>query len=208
MNTTYTATKPLVGPASDKQIAYLEALLVKVPLSSIAPLFGFAKASGALTKDQASKWISILIPEAAKAKTVTVAIETPKPVAPAVEIPVPAQGYFLVDDQAFYFAEKKSPYGGKTLKLMKLYKKQVYVPGHTDTDGQWVEGTYMLKGSWKGIGGTYQAKKLLAGLDPMTKDEAGALGKKYGFCIRCGAFLTDPVSVANGIGPICAGYWM
>jgi hypothetical protein len=33
--------------------------------------------------------------------------------------------------------------------------------------------------------------------------EAGTLGKQFGFCIRCGATLTDPVSVAQGLGPVC-----
>ena len=32
-------------------------------------------------------------------------------------------------------------------------------------------------------------------------------GKKTGTCCCCGRELTDPVSVANGIGPICAENW-
>lgn len=32
-------------------------------------------------------------------------------------------------------------------------------------------------------------------------------GKKTGTCCCCGRELTDPVSVANGIGPICASNW-
>jgi hypothetical protein len=42
---------------------------------------------------------------------------------------------------------------------------------------------------------------------PLTQAQAAAKGKAIGFCIRCGATLTDPVSVANGIGPVCATYW-
>jgi hypothetical protein len=38
-------------------------------------------------------------------------------------------------------------------------------------------------------------------------EQAAVQGKMMGFCIRCGATLTDPVSVANGIGPVCATYW-
>lgn len=34
---------------------------------------------------------------------------------------------------------------------------------------------------------------------------AKAAGKEYGTCCVCGAHLEDPVSVANGIGPICGG---
>ena len=32
-------------------------------------------------------------------------------------------------------------------------------------------------------------------------------GKDTGVCCCCGAELTDPVSIAAGIGPICAGNW-
>jgi hypothetical protein len=32
-------------------------------------------------------------------------------------------------------------------------------------------------------------------------------GKETGICCCCGAQLTDPVSIAAGIGPICAGGW-
>ena len=38
----------------------------------------------------------------------------------------------------------------------------------------------------------------------MSIDEAKAFGVEYGFCVWCGKFLTDPVSVAQGIGPVCA----
>jgi hypothetical protein len=41
--------------------------------------------------------------------------------------------------------------------------------------------------------------------DRMTLEEAKAFGIRYGVCCVCGAFLKDATSVANGIGPICAG---
>ena len=37
----------------------------------------------------------------------------------------------------------------------------------------------------------------------MSIDEAKAFGVQYGFCVVCGKFLTDPASVAQGIGPVC-----
>lgn len=40
--------------------------------------------------------------------------------------------------------------------------------------------------------------------DRMTLSEAKAWGVETGFCCVCGAFLTDPKSVAEGIGPVCA----
>jgi Family of unknown function (DUF6011) len=38
----------------------------------------------------------------------------------------------------------------------------------------------------------------------MTLDEAKAWGCETGICCVCGAFLTDPKSVTEGIGPVCA----
>lgn len=48
------------------------------------------------------------------------------------------------------------------------------------------------------------AIKFLKGADKMTLDEAKAFGVETGFCCVCAKFLTDPKSVANGIGPVCA----
>lgn len=38
----------------------------------------------------------------------------------------------------------------------------------------------------------------------LTLEEAKAFGAQTGWCIVCGAELTDPDSIAAGIGPICA----
>jgi hypothetical protein len=40
----------------------------------------------------------------------------------------------------------------------------------------------------------------------MTIDEASEISRTLTFCIRCGAHLTNPESIARGIGPICAQY--
>jgi hypothetical protein len=39
--------------------------------------------------------------------------------------------------------------------------------------------------------------------DRMTLEQAKAWGVETGICCVCGAFLTDPKSVAEGIGPVC-----
>lgn len=39
----------------------------------------------------------------------------------------------------------------------------------------------------------------------MTVEQAQAVGVQFGICCVCGAELTATESVANGIGPICAG---
>lgn len=38
----------------------------------------------------------------------------------------------------------------------------------------------------------------------MTLEQAKAFGMETGMCCVCGIFLTDPKSVADGIGPVCA----
>lgn len=38
----------------------------------------------------------------------------------------------------------------------------------------------------------------------MTLEEAKMFGSIYGFCVRCGATLTDENSIEQGIGPVCA----
>lgn len=46
---------------------------------------------------------------------------------------------------------------------------------------------------------------LAAAADPL--NAARAYGKRFGVCSVCGRTLSDPVSIANGIGPICeAGF--
>jgi len=51
---------------------------------------------------------------------------------------------------------------------------------------------------------------LLTQLQALCADPAGAAaahGHHTGRCSCCAALLTDPVSIARGIGPICAGRW-
>lgn len=57
------------------------------------------------------------------------------------------------------------------------------------------------KPSWEyapGVG------KTLAGLTPMTLQQAAAFGHAHGYCLICFRQLTDPKSVEAGIGPICS----
>jgi len=49
------------------------------------------------------------------------------------------------------------------------------------------------------------AIKSLTSAMRLSLDEAKAFGIKYGVCCVCGIRLKDATSVANGIGPICAG---
>ncbi|WP_345486062.1 DUF6011 domain-containing protein, partial [Planotetraspora phitsanulokensis] len=39
--------------------------------------------------------------------------------------------------------------------------------------------------------------------DKITLDDASGFGQEYGICCCCFRLLTDPVSVKDGIGPVC-----
>jgi len=45
--------------------------------------------------------------------------------------------------------------------------------------------------------------RALTAADRMSVTDAEAISRRIGQCVRCGATLTDPASVARGIGPIC-----
>lgn len=58
------------------------------------------------------------------------------------------------------------------------------------------------RGRWvyaPGVGRALAAE----GLEPLTPTEAAQLGRHHGACVICGRTLTDPESVARGIGPVC-----
>lgn len=119
----------------------------------------------------------------------------PEPEKPVV-VPEPAYGYYKVGNALYCYDEFKTKYGSK-IKVMKLQKKQAWSNKL---------GKYVPKGSWVYWSSKWQAKNLFAGQTVMTVNEAKAQGLALGFCIRCGRTLTDPYSVANGIGPKCITY--
>lgn len=59
-----------------------------------------------------------------------------------------------------------------------------------------------------GGGGSWQYERgalgRLSEADRIDIDRAKFLGRSHGFCVICGAVLTDPDSIEAGIGPVCA----
>jgi hypothetical protein len=140
---------------------------------------------------------------------------TATPVAPKpVDLPrCPEFGYYDVDGVLFHWGVTSKDFGPMLRRLVTM----------TNYDG-------VKKGSWKktyvgyanGVKTTatwlpFAGKKIgynektvtiwapqkLMGLHPMSLEQVKAKGKEFSFCIKCGALLTDPFSVANGIGPVC-----
>jgi Family of unknown function (DUF6011) len=224
------------APATLAQINFLESLIKERECPTVAERYAFAKgfltkgaASTLIGEAKAA-------PKKAPATGTFVVAEIPAtqtPKVPAAE-PVldgcPAFGYYEIDGTLYYWdvtGKDVKPTlrrlsvvtnydGSKKGSWKKVYGGQTAFGNGTSTKAQKVEATYTPyagKGYQK-IPQTSQVwvpgvlvAGVLAGAQPMTSAEAGAIGKKMTFCIRCGATLTDPHSVANGIGPVCITYW-
>lgn len=86
-------------------------------------------------------------------------------------------------------------------------------PGLYRVDGEIVRIKLARSGNWyaqqatKRPGRTtfaweYLGKRInMADAEPIADDEAGRF---LGYCVRCCAELTDPDSIARGLGPVCA----
>lgn len=71
-----------------------------------------------------------------------------------------------------------------------------------ETSNLYAKRLNVVEGGFEYVQG---AMRLIAPSDKMTLAEAKLFGVEFGICCVCGAFLTDPVSVSAGIGPVCAG---
>lgn len=135
---------------------------------------------------------------------------------------LPGMGYYQLDGVLYYYDVTGKDWSPTLRRLV------ITTTYDGKKKGSWKKvaptyGSPKVTGTWLPYGGKHFAYKteitktiyvpksfaeaVLAGAKPLTKDEAGALGKKFGICIRCGALLSDPVSVAQGLGPVCITYW-
>lgn len=178
------------APATEAQVKFLKSLLDTRVESDATKKAAFCFEAGVMTKGKASGFITQIKDQPKKAAPATDLPEYIVPKTPA-ELPTPEFGYYLTDTEALFYFDK--PKNAWAPKLKKLKLSTSYSGAKT--------------AKWINMGGTFQAKKLLAGVSALTQEQAGALGKQYGVCIRCGATLSDPVSVAQGLGPICIKYW-
>lgn len=102
------------------------------------------------------------------------------------------------------------------IQMTKAVKPQVTTTD--DLTGMWTDGKRIIKaylnrektrvlakelieGSFEYLG---MAQYHVKGMSKMTLDEAKQFGRDTGTCCQCGIELTDPESIAAGIGPICA----
>jgi hypothetical protein len=173
------------SPASDKQIAFLTTLLAERELGSeIRAALVQEIADGTINKTQASWGIEQALAAPRKA-SVTLA-GTPAPPA------VPDGRYAITSD-------------GET--QARFYRV------NSPKDGKWAGLTFVseVKGgatSWGNERSIRDAAERTSVLNAIAADPQTAMAN-YGHltnkCGKCHALLTDEVSVAQGIGPICIG---
>lgn len=106
--------------------------------------------------------------------------------APAGRAPAPApvevpEGVHVTHEGVFRVVSSRSS--------GRRYAKRLVLPAHSGHNGRFV-----------------YAPGIVQKLNPstlITRDQALSLGAEWGICVRCGRCLTDPTSVADGIGPVC-----
>ena len=109
------------------------------------------------------------------------AIPRPKAERKAERVQVTEAGIYRTSDGTIYKVQRSRETGN-------LYAKRLNVAGRGFTYAQ---------------GAIYA----LTPADRLTLAEAKAFGFEFGICCVCGAELSDPKSVAQGIGPVCAKRW-
>jgi hypothetical protein len=104
---------------------------------------------------------------------------------------------------------RKAPQGER-----KSAEDGYYVHGDTFVCVKWNRaGTGQYATVWNGESWEYDRNKSYAlvrdvkagKLTPMTPEDAKRFGDLYGTCFKCSRTLTDPESIAQGYGPVCAG---
>lgn len=93
---------------------------------------------------------------------------------------LPPVGYYVFGTEVFVVVKSKHTERRYAKKAIKSYSGKKY--------------------TWAYAPG---AIAKLAGALPVTVDEAAQFGHLHGYCVICGAELTDPKSVQQGIGPVC-----
>lgn len=170
-------TQAIENPATDRQIDYLKSLIHDrdVDAAMDVAFIDDAIEAGSMTKYAASA----LIGEALKCPR--------RPLAQArVEAAVEALTHGMYRKDGIIYKVQIAIHGSG-----RLYAKRLVVDG---------EG-HDAHVHFEYAAGVIRNLRIE---DRMTIEEAKAFGALYGTCCVCGRTLTDEISIANGIGPVCA----
>jgi hypothetical protein len=108
--------------------------------------------------------------------------QSARPAASGVAVEPVTEGMYRTPEDVIYKVVKAVHGSGR------LYAQRLEIEGNSGRFEYAGGAIRSLRAEWK-----------------MTLEQAKAFGSLYGFCVRCGATLTDDVSIKAGIGPVCAG---
>ena len=171
---------------SEKQISFLKDLCVKHIVPATIASFANTVRVGELKGQEMSRAIDL-----AKASPWAPRPEALFPEAVAQVVPVAAAAIKELVPCGFYFMDG-TVYKVKPSKADPTHSRRYAYA--FDTNGG-------NKGSYNYIKGAIYR---LGMENKLTVAQAAAIGHATGVCCCCGRELTDPISVANGVGPICA----
>lgn len=117
-------------------------------------------------------------------------------------------GIFTMFDKARENGLKKLIYRAKGLKISPAKEGSANAGGlYVKTNGGDYLGKVMGSKFIASAAATDEHKALLAEIAVDPSKVARDYGKETGQCCCCGRELSDPISIAQGIGPICANGW-
>lgn len=168
------------APATDRQLDYIRALKDGRVIDDKWRARIERDLAAGMTKLAASKVIDWLLkqprPTAAVAKVTGTVSARSNP-------PVPTVGHYKHNGILYAVVDRKR--GRRTTRVLKQL--------HQNPDGSW---------SWRGA--LIGWRDLVPVWQALTLNEAAKFGHTTGTCLVCARTLTDPESVARGIGPVCA----
>lgn len=174
-------------PASPKTVAYLKALLSeRVTDDEYVHWLLCQIESGDLTQSGASVEIEVL-----KTKPFAKKVEH-APYKPNVEA---TEGFYSFNDDVY---EVKTSKQGHKYAMLLVVKQTGTCGGCEACDGE--DACKKYKASWKFASGAMKNFQSFVKMDLVSAER---FGKHFGVCMCCGRTLTNPESIARGIGPVC-----
>jgi hypothetical protein len=164
--------------ATEKQLAFIDVLLQE-RLDEEGRRKAYKAMSDGLDRDRASRWITDL-----KARPVLAAAQPNGGVPAQGALPkVPNGHYALMIDGVYRFFKVNTPTSGR-------------FDGFVFVDAQASDDYFPIKN---------RAKKheILTAIAADVRGALSAYGHELGKCGVCNRTLTDPVSIEQGIGPVC-----
>lgn len=175
--------------ATEKQVAFIKRLLdERVVDDEYVHWLLCQIESGDLMSSGASVEIAVLMGKPKKNSSVRA--QAHKPNVEAVE------GFYTYEGNTY---EVKTSKTGHKYAMLLVVKEIGTCGGCEACDGE--NACKKVKASWKYEQG---AMKNFQKFVRMTVEQAAEFGHKFGVCMCCGRTLTNPESIARGIGPICA----